>query len=283
MTDHPAALEAPPPELRFRRKVAFTDSCRALWRARQLVRSLAERDLRARYKQALLGFGWAAIPPVATVLVFTVLFDRVADIDTGGSPYVVFAFLGLLPWTFFSSSISAAAVSLVGNVSLLNKVSCPREVFPITALFVAAVDAAMSIIVLVVLFAVTGTAPRAEAVWAPVYLAVAIAFTLAVALLISIVVVYLRDVRHALPLLLQLGLFVTPVVYGLDVISPTWVELYVVANPLAAVIDGLRRTALLGLGPDMKLLALAAASSAVMLVGSLLVFKRLETGIADVA
>lgn len=283
MTQDTSTEPAPPPELRFRRKVALRASLSALWRARQLVRSLAERDLRARYKQALLGFGWAVVPPLATVLVFTVLFDRVATIDTQGTPYVLFSFLGLLPWTFFSASVSAAASSLVGNVSLLNKINCPREVFPLTGLVVAAVDAALSLAVLVVLFAVTGYAPRAEAVWAPLYLVVGVAFTVAVALFASIVVVYLRDLRHALPLILQLGLFATPVVYGLDVISPVWVNVYVVANPLAAVIDGYRRTILLGQAPDWGLLALAATSSGVLLVASFALFKRLETGIADVA
>lgn len=284
MTDTPSnKLAAPPPELRFRRKVELRASLKRLWRARPLVRSLAERDLRARYKQALLGFGWAVVPPLATVIVFTVLFDRVADIDTKGTPYVLFSFLGLLPWTFFSSAVAAGANSLLGNVSLLNKVKCPREVFPVTAIVVSAVDAGLSVLVLIVLFAVTGRAPRIEAIWAPLYLAVGLAFTVAVALLTSIVVVYLRDLRHALPLMLQLGLFATPVVYGLDVISPIWVELYVVANPLAAVIDGYRRTILLGLPPDWLLLVLSATSSAVLLVGSYALFRRLETGIADVA
>ena len=273
----------PPPELRFRRKVALCASLKALWRARQLVRSLAERDLRARYKQALLGFGWAVVPPLATVLVFTVLFDRVANIDTQGTPYVLFSYLGLLPWTFFSSSVAAAAASLVGNVSLLNKVNCPREIFPVTAIVVSAVDAALSGVVLVALFAVTGRAPRVTALWAPLYLVVSVAFTVAVSLLMSIIVVYLRDLRHALPLILQLGLFATPVVYGLNVISPSWVEVYVVANPMAAVIDGYRRTILLGLAPDWEFLGLAAASSALLLVGSYALFRRLETGIADVA
>lgn len=283
MTDPLSNGLAPAPELRFRRKVELQASLRRLWRARPLVRSLAERDLRARYKQAMLGFGWAVVPPLATVIVFTVLFDRVADIDTQGTPYVLFSFLGLLPWTFFSSAVAAGANSLVGNVSLLNKVNCPREVFPITAIVVSAVDAALSVLVLIVLFAVTGHGPRIEAIWAPLYLAVGLAFTIAVSLLTSIVVVYLRDLRHALPLMLQLGLFATPVVYGLDVISPVWVELYVVANPLAAVIDGYRRTILLGLPPDWLLLGLSATSSAVLLVGSYALFRRLETGIADVA
>lgn len=275
--------DAPPPELRYRHRIHLGTALRSAWRSRALVRTLAERDLRARYKQAVLGFAWAVVPGLATVLVFTLLFDRVAKINTGGAPYVLFAYLGLVPWNFFSASVSNGGTSLVGNVSLLNKVSCPREVFPWTAVVVASVDALVSLVALVGLFFATGTTPRAATLWVPVYLAIQLAFTVGVTMILAILIVYLRDLRHLLPLVLQLGLFATPVAYGLNVISTIWKPLYVAANPLALAIDGYRRSILFGQGPAWGLLGIATATSLVALLGGYHLFKRLEPGIADVA
>lgn len=278
-----SVLDGPPPELRFRRRIRLGPSLAALWRMRPLIRSLAERDLRARYKQAVLGFAWAVVPPVALVIAFTLVFDRVGDVETHGAPYVLFSYLGLLAWNFFSTSVSTGANSLVANVPLLNKVSCPREVFPLAGIAVASVDWAVSVLALVALFPIAGHAPRLESLWFPVYLVVQVAFTVGVVLLLSIVVVYLRDLRHALSVLLQLGLFVTPVVYGLDVVPEEWRLPFVAVNPLAGVIDGYRRTVLFGQGPDWAVLGVSAASATVVLVVCYALFKRLETGIADVA
>jgi ABC-type polysaccharide/polyol phosphate export permease len=207
----------------------------------------------------------------------------VADVDTGGVPYELFAYVGLLPWTFFSESVSTGSTSLVSNLSLLNKVYCPREVFPLASTGVAATDTAVALVILGGLFGVNAFAPKATAVWIPVLLLVQLAFTLGVALIISSIVVYLRDLRHVLPVLLQLGLFATPVAYGLDAVPGSLHWLYALLNPLAPVIDGYRRAILLGHAPDWSLLGLGALSATVVLAGGYLLFKRLETGIADVA
>lgn len=273
----------PPSGERFKRRVRLRPALRELVGARELVRSLAERELRARYSQAVLGFAWAVLTPVVLVLVFTIFFRRVADVDTGGTPYVLYAYVGLLPWAFFSSSVSLGGQSLIQNLSLLNKVYCPREVFPLASVLVAALDMAISTIVLGVLFVITGFVPSATAVWVPVILAVQVAFTLGVVLAISSMVVYLRDLRHVLPIILQLGLFATPVAYSIEVIPPAWRRLYAFANPLAPVIDSYRRTVLLDQAPDWALLAPAAATAGLVLLGGYWLFKKLETGIADVA
>jgi ABC-type polysaccharide/polyol phosphate export permease len=273
----------PPAELRFRRKVRLGESLRELWRARELIRTLAERDLRARYKQAILGFAWAIIPPVGLMIVFTVFVKHIGNVSTEGAPYQLYAYLGLIPWTFFSSAVSTGGQSLLANVSLLNKVYCPREVFPLSQLIVAGVDALTSTLVLVVLFPINHTYPRFSSVWVPVLLVVLAAFTVGIVMLISSVIVYVRDVRHALPIILQFGLFATPVAYSLHAIPARARAIYSVLDPLAPVIDGLRRSLLLDKGPDLRLLALGAASSAAMLVIGFSVFKRLETGVADVA
>ena len=274
----------PPPELRFKRRIRLLASLREVWRRRELVRSLAERELRARYKQAILGFAWAVITPLLLMLVFTLIFPRVAKVTTSGAPYPLFAFLGLLPWAFFSTSVSSGGQSILTNMSLLNKVYCPREVFPIASVGVAGADSAVSVVVLCLLFVVTGFVPHPDVVWIPLLLVVQIAFTLGVTMVMSAVIVYLRDLRHALPIILQLGLFATPVALSLDDLVPErWQPLYVAINPLAAVIEGYRRTILLGLPPDGQLTAIATASAALVLIGGYALFKRLETGFADVA
>jgi ABC-type polysaccharide/polyol phosphate export permease len=272
----------PPPELRFRRRYRISALASAVWRSRTLIRTLAEREIRVRYKQAVLGFAWAVVTPLVLMVAFTLFFRKAAKIDTGPVPYALFAYVGLLPWTFFSTSVSQGGVSLISNVHLLNKVAFPREVFPIASLVVAGIDSLISVAVLGLLFLNFGFAPKPTAVWVPLILAVQVAFTLGIALLASAVVVYLRDLRHALPLILQLGLFVTPVAFPLDIVPPSLRPLYVALYPLAAVIDAYRRTVLLG-QPPTSLLAVGAAASVVVLLCGYAAFKRLETGFADVA
>jgi ABC-type polysaccharide/polyol phosphate export permease len=273
----------PPSEILFRPKLRVLAAVREVWRGRELVRTLAERDFRVRYKQAVLGVAWAVLTPLALMVVFTVFFQRVAKVDTGGAPYALFAYLGLLPWTFFSTSVAQGGQSLVLNNQLLNKVYCPREVFPMASVVVAAIDTTIAVLVLGLLFVVTGFVPKATSVWLPVLLLVQVAFTFGATLVISAVLVFFRDLRHALPVILQLGLFATPVAYGMDVVPSSLQVVYSALNPLAPVIDGYRRTILLGLPPDWRLLAPGAVVAAVLLVAGYAVFKRMEPGFADYA
>lgn len=273
----------PPPELRFRRRVRVRQAAVELWRARELVATLAERELRTRYKQAVLGFAWALIPPVGLMLVFTFFVRHVGHVSTQGTPYQLYAYLGLLPWTFFTASVMNGGVSLVVNVPLLNKVYCPREVFPIASVAAATFDGLISTLVLLVLFPLNSRAPQPTTYWVPLLLAIQLLFTLGVVLLVAGVVVYLRDVRHLLPIALQLGLFITPVAYSLHSVPRHLRGLYVAANPLGAVIDGYRRCVLLGRAPDLHLVAVAGVSSTCLFVLAFWAFKRLETGVADVA
>jgi ABC-type polysaccharide/polyol phosphate export permease len=283
MTEASSRLTEPPSEILFRLKVRLVPAIREVWRRRELVRTLAERDLRVRYKQAFLGVAWSILTPLALMVVFTVFFQRVAKVDTGGAPYALFAYLGLLPWTFFSTSVSQGGQSLVMNNQLVNKVYCPREVFPLASMAVAAIDTLLATLVLGLLFAITGYAPKATSVWVPVLLIVQVAFTFGVTLIMSAVLVFLRDLRHVLPIILQLGLFATPVAYGMDVVAPSLRVLYSTLNPLAPVIDGYRRTILLGLPPDWRLLGPGAVTALLLLGVGYVVFKRLEPGFADYA
>ncbi len=283
-TETRAGLAAgPPPDLVFKRRLRPLQVAQELWGARELVRALAERDLRARYKQAVLGFAWAVLTPLALCAIFTLVFHRAVKIETGDVPYPLFAYVGLIVWQFFSNTMNQGAVSLANNLSLLNKVYCPREVFPLATMLVASVDMLIGIGVLGILFLATWTAPAATFLWVLPLVVVQLAFTYGVALVLAVAVVYLRDVRHLLPIITQMGVFATPVAYPLDRIPLQLQEIYCGINPLGAVIEGYRRALLYGQAPDLRLTLIAAASAAVYLVGGYLVFKKLETGIADVA
>jgi ABC-2 type transport system permease protein/lipopolysaccharide transport system permease protein len=281
----PASVaDAPPPDILFRRKMRFVASMKELWAARELVRTLTERSLRSRYKQTFLGFAWALITPVTLMVVFTVFLRRVAKIETGGIPYPIFSYVGLLPWGFFSGAVSSSAQVILSNNSLLNKIYCPREVFPISTIASSAVDTMCAMVGLVVLFAVNGYAPTAGVVWVPLLTVVLVLFTLGLCLLLSALTVYLRDLRYGVGIFLQLGLFATPVAYGLSNVVPKQSQpLYAALNPLGPVIQGYRDTVLLGDRPQFGLLAIGAASSVVWVVVGYTVFKRMETGFSDVA
>ena len=274
---------SPPAELRFRRRVRPLASLRELWHARDLVRALVERQLRARYKQALLGFAWALIPPVAMMIVMTVFVSRAVTIQTQGIPYPLFSYIALLAWNFFANTLSGASSSLLGNVALLNKVYCPREVFPVSSAITSGVDATIGLSILGLLFVTHSYVPKATAIWVPLLLAVLVAFTVGMALIMSSLVVYLRDLRHMLPMITQLGLLATPIAYGMNKIPERFQLVYSAANPLAPVIDGLRRTVLLGQPPALDLLAAGAATSFLLLGVGFVLFKKLETGFTDVA
>ncbi|MHB1955794.1 MAG: ABC transporter permease [Sulfobacillus sp.] len=265
-----------------------------MYRGRGLLRALTERDIRVRYKQAHLGVAWAVISPAVLMIIFTLLISRgVLNVSTGGKPIYLYSYVALVPWTFFANVISQGGMSLVTNLYLVNKINCPREVFPLASALVCAVDALVATLLLLVLFLIGGTAPSAMSVWVPLLLLIEVVFTLGATLIVSIVTVYMRDLRHLLAILVQFGMFATPVMYSMSNIPGKHLNnlpipqhlltVYSVVNPLGPVIDGIRRTVLFDQPPQWQYLGPAAAMSMFVLIGGLVLFKRLEYGIADVA
>lgn len=275
------ALAGPPSGLRYRSHLRPVASLRYLWHVREVIRALAEREFRVRYKQAFLGVAWALIAPLALMVIFSLLFSRVARVDTGEVPYAVFAFIGLVPWTLFSVAVLQGGMSLLLNAPLIQKVSFPREVFPIASTVVASIDALVSLLVLVALMAVTGTVPRLTTAWVPLLVVIQLAFVLGVTFVLSVLIVFFRDLRHGLPIILQLGLFATPVAYGIEAVPEHLRLLYAALNPLGPVIDGYRRTVLYGQAPDWGPTLVAAGAAGLVFLGGYLVFKRLEGPLAD--
>jgi ABC-type polysaccharide/polyol phosphate export permease len=282
MQDVVTIPDNPPPELRYKHRVGFFASAAELWRNREIVRSLADRDFRARYKQAMLGFGWAIINPLILVLVFTFTIRRFANVHTHGVPYSIWAYTGLVAWTFFAGSVSWASMCLINNQALLNKVKFPREAFPVASVALSSIDTAISLVGLVAYLAIFEFLPKSTSYWIPVIFLVQLAFTLGVSLLLSIIVVYVRDLRQIVPIIIQIGIFASPVAYNItQLLKPSWRPIYCTLNPMAAVIDSYRRVILYGQMPHWEYLVPGAAASLVVLVGGLRIFKRLETGIAD--
>lgn len=280
ITSEPAE---PPASIRFRRHLEPGQAMTELWHSRGLIRTLVERDLKVRYKRTFLGFGWAIMSPLVFMLAFTLFFQRAGHFATDGAPYALFSYIALVPWTFFASSVTIGSASLLTNISLLNKVYCPREVFPIAAVLTAAFDALVSVSVLLVLFAIYTYPPAVASLWFPLLVLVLAAFTLGVTLFSASTLIYLRDLRYVVPMAVQIGLFASPVAFGLVVIPRGLRPLYAVIDPIAPVLDDFRRTILHNQAPAWGLLGLATLASAAWLVGGYTLFKRLETGFADLA
>ncbi len=273
----------PPPELKFRWRFHPREALGELWRARSLIRTLAERDIRVRYKQAFLGMAWALLSPLGLMVAFTLIFEHAGHIGTHGVPYPLFSYVGLLPWTFFASSFTSGGSSIISEKSLLNKVFFPRETFPLSQIAVAVVDTALATSALLVLFAIEGYAPRGTSVWVPLLLLILVATAIGASLMIAACLVYFRDLRLALPLIMQLGLFISPVGYSFDVIPKAIRIPYSILDPIAPVIDGLRRSVLMGQAPRVGPLIAAACAATVILIGGYALFKRMEIGFADIA
>lgn len=247
---------------------------------RELIASLTYRDIKARYKQSVLGVAWALLTPLAMTVVFTV-FASLIGLDSGTDiPYPVFAYVGLLPWEFFSLAIGAGTECLVVNFSLITKIYFPREVFPIAATLGKTVDLGLGILVMVPLFLVFRVKVTSLVLLVPLILAVQICFTLGLSFLFSSANLFYRDIRHVVALLLKVWMYMTPIIYPLEKVPEKFVFIYML-NPMVSILDSFRRVTLYGRQPDWGYLGLATAVSVVTLVIGYRVFKRLEPAFAE--
>jgi lipopolysaccharide transport system permease protein len=253
----------------------------ALWEYRELLLFLTWRDIKVRYKQTVMGAGWAIIQPLFTMLVFTIFFGRLAKMPSDGVPYPVFALAGLVPWTFFANGLSQSSESLVGSSNLIKKVYFPRLAVPIATVLAGVVDFALALVLMLVFMGFYEMAPSWRMLWLPAFFLLALATALGTGLWLSALNVQFRDVRYTVPFLTQLWMYSTPIAYPSSLLSEPWRTVYGI-NPMVGVVEGFR-WALLGTemnaGPMLLVSCLAAL---LLLVSGAFYFRRMERTFADV-
>jgi len=252
-----------------------------LYEFHELIYFLVWRDLKVRYKQTALGVAWAVLQPFLTMIVFTIFFGNLANVPSDGLPYPIFSFTALLPWQLFSNALTNASNSLVNNRDLITKVYFPRIILPFASIIAGLVDFCIAFLVLAGMMVYYGTVPSAAVIALPLFILLAMITTLAVSLWLSALNVQYRDIRHIVPFLTQIWLFVTPIAYPSSLVPEKWRFLYGL-NPMAGVVEGFR-WALLGKSTiDVTLLLVSSFMVVCLLIGGLIYFRRMDRTFADV-
>jgi lipopolysaccharide transport system permease protein len=255
---------------------------RELWRFRELIYFLAWRDVKVRYKQAVLGSAWAVLQPAMLMVVFTIFFSRLAGISSGDTPYPLFVLAGLLPWTFFANAVANAGNSVVGSERLISKIYFPRLAVPFATIGAAVVDFVVAFGLLVLMMACYGQVPTWSLWIAPIVFGLIVLTATGLGTLLAALNVSYRDFRYVIPFLIQVGMFATPTIYmqptGAETATTRWL---LAANPMTSLITAFRATMLGGPIPWQSL-SLAAAMAVAMLVLGCLYFRKVEDEFPDI-
>lgn len=251
------------------------------WAYRELLYFLIWRDIKVRYKQAALGIGWAVIQPVTTMIVFSIFFGKLGKISSDGIPYPVFSFAALVPWTLFSSGLSTAANSLVGNSNLIKKVYFPRLIIPVATVLAGVVDFVIAFVILLVLMAYYGIFPTAKILSLPLFLLLTLITSMSVSLWLSALNVKYRDVKYAISFLTQIWLFATPVAYPSSLLPEPYRMIYAI-NPMVGVVEGFRWALLDAPNSPGAMTFVSAAVAVLLLVSGAFYFRQMEKSFADI-
>jgi lipopolysaccharide transport system permease protein len=255
-------------------------SFKDIWAYRELLFFLTWRDVKVRYKQTALGAAWAILQPLFMMIIFTIFFGRLAGVASAGIPYPLFALAGLVPWTFFANAITASGNSLVGSANLITKVYFPRLIVPAAAMLAGLVDVLLAFMMLVLMMVYYRVTVTVQILMLPVLILLTALFSLGVGTWMSALNVKYRDVRFALPFLIQLWLFVSSVILPSTSIPQKWRWLLML-NPMSGIIEGYR-AALFGLPFDWPALGIASALTIVVLLYAIFAFGRVERSFADI-
>jgi lipopolysaccharide transport system permease protein len=269
------------PVLKIRASHRLRLNLKDIWEYRELLYFLVWRNIKIRYKQTALGAAWAILQPVLTMLVFTMLFGRLAKVPSDGIPYPVFALTALLPWQLFAFALTESSNSLVASQNLITKVYFPRLIVPLSSTLSGLVDFAISFFALLVLMMYYHVMPGKAVVWLPAFLLLALATALAVGLWLSALNVKYRDVRYTIPFMTQFWMLATPVAYSSSLIPEPWRRWYGL-NPMAGVVEGFRWALLGKSGGVGPLLWVSLAAVLLLLTGGLFYFRRTESTFADI-
>jgi len=254
---------------------------RDLWKYRELFLFLAWRDILVRYKQTVIGVAWSVLRPVLTMVVFTVVFGRIAKLPSDGVPYPILVFSAMLPWHFFASAVSEGSNSLIENANMISKVYFPRLIVPASAVVVSFIDFLISLALLALLMAWYQFTPGPRVFLLPAFLLLAILVCMGLTLLLAAMNVRYRDFRYVVPFLIQFGLFISPVGFSLSVIPEHWRWLYSL-NPMVGVIEGFRWSLLPDYAVDPRTLLSSVLISTIVLVAGAIYFRKTERSFADV-
>ena len=280
MTDNPSSASIVPVTIIRPSRGWISLNLHDLWEYRELLYFLTWRDIKVRYKQTVLGAAWAIIQPFFTMVVFSVFFGKLAKMPSDDIPYPIFSYAALVPWTFFANGLSQSSSSLVASANLIKKVYFPRLVVPISSVISGAADFVLAFAVLLGMMLYFGIVPTWNIVWLPLLLLLALVTSLGVGLWLTAMNVQFRDVRYAVPFLVQAWMFATPIAYPSSLLDEPWRTLYGI-NPMAGVVEGFR-WALLGTqtapGPIVLVSALVAVG---LLVSGAYYFRRMEKTFAD--
>ena len=254
---------------------------RELWRYRELLFFLVWRDVKVRYKQTVMGMAWAIIQPLMATILFAFFFGRIARLPSDGIPYPLFAYAGLLPWTFFASAVTNGSVSLVGSTHLITKVYFPRLLLPLAAVATVLFDFFVALLMLGPLMIWKGMSPSSGAlVWVPLVMLVAVLLAGGLSIWLSALVARFRDLRHVIPFAVQIWMFATPIVYPLSFVPERWRGL-VSLNPMTGVVEAFR-AAIFGRPVAVGPLMIAAVMALALIATGSIYFRRLERMVADV-
>ena len=274
------AVRTPTVKIRPSRGLFHLD-LKALWQYRELLVFLVWRDTKVRYKQAVIGAGWAVFQPLISMLLFTAIFSYLAKLPSEGVPYPLFAYAGLLPWNFIAQATSRSGTSLVGESHLISKVYFPRLIIPLAAAATPAVDLLCALLMMVPLMLWFGMTPGWQILLFPIFVVVALLAALAVSLWFSALHVKFRDVGHIIPFFVQFWMFASPVVYPVSLIPEQWRALYSL-NPVVGVVEGFRWTLLGQRAPSLETMLPSIAIVLLLFVSGVVYFKRMERTFADV-
>jgi lipopolysaccharide transport system permease protein len=251
------------------------------WRYRELLYFLAWRDVKVRYKQAALGASWAIIQPLFTMIIFTLFFGRVAGVPSDGLPYPLFSFCALVPWTYFSTTLSQAGNSLISNAPLVTKVYFPRALLPAASVLSGLVDFLVGASFLALMMMYYRIKPGWSLVFAPVFIGGMVLLSFSVSMFLAALNVRYRDVKYALPFIIQMWLFITPIIYPANYL-PARMKPFLAFNPMAGLLEGFRWSLFTTRHLDWGLLGSSIAITAVLLVIGAIYFRKTERTFADI-
>lgn len=244
-----------------------------IYQYKELLYNLILRQLKVRYKQTLLGIGWALFTPIVMMFIFTIVFSKITKIETGDIPYSIFVYCGLLPWLFFANSLTSATTSLIDNIQLLTKIYFPREIFPLSVIAAKFVDLFISSLLLVGLMLFYKINFCSIILFVPLIFIIQIIFMIGISYLLSMGNLFFRDVKYIFEVIIILWMFSTSVIYPIN--SPV-LQKFLILNPMIAIIDSYRTVILLGKLPDMKNLSIACVISIIVFIVGSILFHRNE-------